>query len=63
MARNQDPVTDGEFDELREKMDERGDQLHEDLAEDLGGDSSDYDVHRDVDDASSSGEAVTDGGE
>jgi hypothetical protein len=56
-------VTDGEFDELREKMDERGDQLHEDLAEDLGGDSSDYDVHRDVDDASSSGEAVTDGGE
>lgn len=63
MARNQGPVTDEEFDELREEMDEQRDQLHEDLAEDLGGDSDDYDVRRDVDGSSSSGEAVTHGGE
>jgi hypothetical protein len=50
MARNQDPVTDEEFDELRKEIDEQRDQLHEDLAENLGGDSDDYDGRRDVDD-------------
>ncbi|MCF2206061.1 hypothetical protein PNQ29_10000 [Halobacterium salinarum] len=56
-------MTDEEFDELHEEMDEQRDQLHEDLAENLGGDSDDYDVRRDVDGSSSSGEAVTHGGE
>lgn len=63
MARDQEPVTDEEFDSLREEMSEQRDQLHEDLADDLGGDPDDYDVGRDLDEQSADGEAVTDGGE
>lgn len=63
MARDQEPVTDEEFDSLREEMSEQRDQLREDLADDLGGNPDDYDVGRDLDEQSADGEAVTDGGE
>jgi ribosome-interacting GTPase 1 len=68
MARDQEPVTDEEFDELREKMAEQRAELHADLAEDLGGDPEDYRVRPRGESLSSvnddaDGEAVPDGGE
>ncbi|MFB6200442.1 MAG: hypothetical protein ABEI98_00330 [Halorhabdus sp.] len=52
MARDQQPVTDDEIEELREKMDEQRSEIREALAEDLGGEPEDYKADR----------AVADGG-
>jgi len=42
MARNQEPLTDEEIAEFKEKMDEGSEEIREDLAEDFGGDPDDY---------------------
>jgi hypothetical protein len=48
MARNQEqsdrPLTDEEIEAFREAMDEQSDDLHEALADDLGGEPEDYQV-------------------
>lgn len=48
MARNQEqsdrPLRDDEIEELREAMDEQSDDLHDALADDLGGEPEDYQV-------------------
>jgi hypothetical protein len=46
MARDQEPVTDEEIEELREKMQAQREQVREDLAEDLGGEPADYDAQQ-----------------
>jgi hypothetical protein len=64
MARDQDPVTAEEIEELRAEMAEQREELREQLAEDLGGEPEDYSAERyfqDLDD-DRAGEAVTDGG-
>jgi len=53
MARDQEPMTDGELAEAKESLEELREQVREDLAEDLGGDPDDYRADR----------PVTDGGE
>jgi len=63
MARDQESVSEAEFDELRQKLADQREELYEDLAEDLGGDPDDYRVRPRPDDSSISDEAVTDGGE
>jgi hypothetical protein len=42
MARDQEPLTDEQLAEFKAKMDERSEEIREDLAEDLGGDPDDY---------------------
>ena len=53
MARDQEPMTDGELAEAKERLEELREQVRKDLAEDLGGDPDDYRADR----------PVTDGGE
>ena len=54
MARDQEPMNDAEFEEFEEAMDDQREDLHEALAEDLGGDADDYQAGR---------KPVADGGE
>lgn len=42
MARNQEPITDEEIAELKEKMEKGSEAIREDLAEDFGGEPDDY---------------------
>lgn len=44
MARDQEPVTDEELEEFQEAMREKGEELREALADNLGGDPEDYRV-------------------
>ena len=46
MSRDQDPMTDKEFAERKESLEELREQVREDLAKDLGGDPEDYDATR-----------------
>lgn len=46
MARDQQPMTDDEIAELREKMDAQREDIREALTEDLGGDPEDYHADR-----------------
>jgi hypothetical protein len=61
MARNQEPVSEGEIEALREEMDEQREDIREALAEDLGGEPEDYDAEEYLNDRA--GEPVADGGE
>ncbi|MXR40499.1 hypothetical protein GRX01_03925 [Halobaculum sp. WSA2] len=68
MVRDPEPVTDDEIEAAREKMGEQREDIREYLADELGGDPSDYDsrayfqdIVDDVD--GSEGQAVPDGGE
>ena len=61
MARNQEPVSEGEVEALREEMDEQREDIREALAEDLGGEPEDYDAEEYLNDRA--GEPVADGGE
>ena len=61
MARNQEPVSEGEIEALREEMDEQREDIREALAEDLGGEPGDYDAEEYLNDRA--GEPVADGGE
>lgn len=61
MARNQEPVSEGEIETLREEMDEQREDIREALAEDLGGEPEDYDAEEYLNDRA--GEPVADGGE
>lgn len=66
MARDQDPVTADEIEELRAEMAEQREELREQLAADLGGAPEDYSAERyfqDLGDDDHTGEAVTDGGD
>lgn len=65
MARNQEPVTDGEIEALQEEMAEQQAEIREALAEDLGGEPEDYSAERYFQrlDSDQTGEAVTDGGD
>jgi hypothetical protein len=42
MARDQEPLTDEELAEFKEKMEEGSKEIREDLAADFGGDPDDY---------------------
>lgn len=42
MGRDQEPMTDEEFADLRDKMDAQREEIRAALAEDLGGDPGDY---------------------
>ena len=46
MARDIEPVSEEEIEALREEMAKQREQLHEALAEDLGGEPEDYRVDR-----------------
>ena len=61
MARNQEPVSEDEIEALREEMDEQREDIREALAEDLGGESEDYDAEEYFNDRAD--EPVADGGE
>jgi len=61
MARNQEPVSEGEVEALREEMDEQREDIREALAEDLGGEPEDYDAEEYLNDRA--GDPVADGGE
>jgi len=61
MARNQEPVSEGEVEALREEMDEQREDIREALAEDLGGEPEDYDAEEYLNDRA--GEPMADGGE
>jgi len=61
MARNQEPVSEGELKALREEMNEQHEDIREALAEDLGGEPEDYDAEACLNDRA--GESVADGGE
>ncbi|PSP38402.1 hypothetical protein BRC71_06980 [Halobacteriales archaeon QH_7_65_31] len=61
MARNQEPVSEEEIEALCEEMDEQRGKIREALAEDLSGESEDYDAEEYLNDRA--GEPVADGGE
>ncbi|MFC6615116.1 hypothetical protein ACFQAS_09160 [Halopenitus salinus] len=61
MTRDQKPVSEDEIDALREGMDQQREEIRGALAEDLGGDPSDYDAEAHLN--ARAGEPVTDGGE
>lgn len=61
MAPEQEPVSEGEIEALREEMDEQREEIREALAEDLGGEPEDYDAGKYLRDRT--GEPVADGGE
>jgi len=68
MARDPEPVTDDEIEAAREEMDEQREDIREYLADELGGDPSDYDSREHfqhlTDDVDGGDEqAVPDGGE
>lgn len=42
MAQNQEPLTDEQLAELKEKMEETSEEIREDLADDFGGGPDDY---------------------
>jgi len=42
MARDQEPITDDELEEFEDAMEEQAEDLHEALAEDLGGYPDDH---------------------
>lgn len=58
MARDQEPVSEGELGALQKEMAEQREQIREDLAADLGGDPEDYNA-----DTYHLDEPVADGGE
>lgn len=49
MARDQEPVTDDELQEGKERLRKHRQKVREALAEDLGGDSEDYDPRAQTD--------------
>lgn len=57
MARDRGPVTEAEYEALREQMEEQAAALRESLAEDLGGEPEDYNS-----DTYHADEPVADGG-
>ena len=42
MARNQEPITDEQLAEFKEKMEESSEEIREELAADLGGEPDDH---------------------
>ena len=61
MARDQEPVSEGEIELLREEMAEQREEVRETLAEDVGGDPEDYDAEKYLGDRA--GEPMADGGD
>jgi len=59
MARDQEPVTEDELEALREEMNDQRDEIREALADDLGGEPSDYDAEEYLSDQTA--EPVADG--